>query len=58
MSMVDSFEKIPCQIFSDLYAGSKFAANEIAKLIREKESPGEKCVLGLTSGSTPKTRYA
>ncbi|PWT94835.1 MAG: glucosamine-6-phosphate deaminase [Bacteroidetes bacterium] len=58
MSMVDSFEKIPCQIFPDLYAGSKFAAHEIAKLIREKQSRNEKCVLGLATGSTPKTLYA
>ena len=58
MSMVDSFEKIPCQIFADLSAGSKFVAQEIAKLIREKQNKGEKCVLGLATGSTPKTLYA
>jgi glucosamine-6-phosphate deaminase len=58
MSMVDSFEKIPCQIFADLSAGSKFVAQEIAKLIRDRQSKGEKCVLGLATGSTPKTLYA
>lgn len=58
MSMVDSFEKIPVKIFSDLREGSVFAANLIASLIREKLKNNEKCVLGLATGSTPKTLYA
>jgi glucosamine-6-phosphate deaminase len=58
MSMVDSFEKIPVKIFKSLEEGSQFAAKEVAKLIREKESKGEKCVLGLATGSSPKTFYA
>jgi len=57
MSMVDSFEKIPVKIFDSLKDGSKFVALEIAALIREKQSKGEKCVLGLATGSTPKTLY-
>jgi len=36
MGMVDSFEKIPCKIFPDLYKGSQFVAKEIAALIKEK----------------------
>jgi glucosamine-6-phosphate deaminase len=57
MSMVDSFEKIPVKIFDSLKDGSKFVALEIAALIRVKQSKGEKCVLGLATGSTPKTLY-
>ncbi len=58
MNMVDSFEKIPVKIFESLQEGSYFIAQEIAKLIRDKESKGEKCVLGLATGSSPKTLYA
>ena len=58
MSMVDSFEKIPVKIFSDLKEGSVFAANQIAALIKEKQKTNEKCVLGLATGSTPKALYA
>ncbi len=56
--MVDSFEKIPVKIASSLREGSVFIAGEIARLIREKESKGEKCILGLATGSSPKTMYA
>lgn len=55
--MVDSFEKISCKIFPDLSKGSQFVAKEIANLIREKQKKKEKCVLGLATGSTPKTLY-
>src|SRR5213075_1286884 len=48
----------PVKIYPDLKQGSLFAANEIAKLVREKQSRNEKCVLGLATGSTPKTLYA
>jgi glucosamine-6-phosphate deaminase len=58
MSMVDSFEKIPVKIFSTLGDGSRFIGKEIAALIREKEAKGEKCVLGLATGSSPKSLYA
>ncbi|TMI62578.1 MAG: glucosamine-6-phosphate deaminase [Bacteroidetes bacterium] len=57
MSMVDSFEKIPVKIFPDLKKGSVEVAKEIAALIRDKQSKKEKCVLGLATGSTPKTLY-
>jgi glucosamine-6-phosphate deaminase len=57
MSMVDSFEKIPVKIFPDLKKGSAEVAKEIAALIRDKQSKKEKCVLGLATGSTPKTLY-
>ena len=56
--MVDSFEKIPCTIFPDLKESSYYVAQIIAKLIREKQEKKENCVLGLATGSTPKTLYA
>lgn len=56
--MVDSFEKIACSIFPDLKDGSREAARMIAELIREKAARNETCVLGLATGSTPKTVYA
>lgn len=58
MSMVDSFEKIPVRIYPDLKKGSRFVAKEIADLIRKKQSAGEKCVLGMATGSTPRSLYA
>ena len=56
--MVDSFEKIPVKIFGSLEEGSRFIGKEIAALIREKESKGQKAVLGLATGSSPKSLYA
>lgn len=56
--MVDSFEKIPVNIYSDPKQGSKSVAREIANLIRAKQAKWEKCVLGLATGSTPKSLYA
>src|SRR6186713_3265681 len=58
MTMVDSFEKIPVKIYPDLKTGSKAVAKQIADFIREKQKKKEKCVLGLATGSTPKTMYA
>ena len=57
MSMVDSFEKISCCILPDFKAGSRFAAQEVVSLIKERQSQGKPCVLGLATGSTPKTLY-
>src|SRR5215469_9166615 len=58
MTMVDSFEKIPVRIFSSLEEGSRSIGKEIAQLIREKDAKGEKTVLGLATGSSPKSLYA
>lgn len=58
MSMVDSFEKIPVKIFSNTKSGSAYVAAEIAHLISQKQRAGEKCVLGLATGSTPISMYA
>ncbi|MDB5210596.1 MAG: nagB [Sediminibacterium sp.] len=56
--MVDSFEKIPVKIFPSAKQGSHFVAEEIAKLIREKQSQNEPCVLGMATGGTPIYLYA
>ena len=56
--MVESFEKIPVEIFANSKEGSKHAAAEIAKLITQKQNKNENCVLGLATGSTPITLYA
>lgn len=57
-TFADSFEKIPVHIFADQKDGSHFVARQIADFIREKQKKKEKCVLGLATGSTPKTLYA
>ncbi len=56
--MVDSFEKIPVSIHGNLKQGSAAVAQEIASLIRSKQAKKENCVLGLATGSTPKSLYA
>ncbi len=58
IDLSDSFEKIPVKIFPDIKKGSNYVAEEIAALIREKQKKKEKCVLGLATGSTPRTLYA
>ncbi|MBI3717297.1 MAG: glucosamine-6-phosphate deaminase [Sphingobacteriales bacterium] len=58
MNMSDSFEKIPVKIFDSIKTGSVFIAQQIAGLIKEKAAKGEKCVLGLATGSSPKSVYA
>ncbi|MBA2744988.1 MAG: glucosamine-6-phosphate deaminase [Flavisolibacter sp.] len=58
INLIDAFERIPVKIFDEARSGSAFAAAEIAKLIREKQDKGENVVLGLATGSTPKSLYA
>ncbi|MBI5857471.1 MAG: glucosamine-6-phosphate deaminase [Sphingobacteriales bacterium] len=58
IDLSDSFEKIPVKIFASLDDGSAFVARQIASLIREKQKARQKCVLGLATGSTPKSLYA
>jgi glucosamine-6-phosphate deaminase len=57
VKMVDAFEKIPCTVFKSLQEGSLYAAKMIAEAIREADGKGKKLVLGLATGSTPKTMY-
>src|SRR5689334_6602513 len=58
VDLSDSFEKIPVKIYPDLQQGSVFVAQQIAALIREKQKRKQQLVLGLATGSTPKTLYA
>src|SRR5436190_6660821 len=57
-TFIDTFERIPVKIVQTPKEGAEFAAQQIAKLIRDKQTKKEKCVLGLATGSTPKTLYA
>ena len=58
IDLIDSFERIPTRIFENAKQGSAFAAQQIANLIREKQAANQPCVLGLATGSTPKSLYA
>ena len=53
----DRFEKVPVQIYEKPAAAVKAVADEIANLIRSKAAKGEKCVLGLATGSSPIKLY-
>ncbi len=53
-----TYEKIPTQIFANSKEASNAVAKEIADLIRQKQKEGKSCVLGLATGSSPKTVYA
>ena len=50
-------EKIPTEIFESSADASRAVAEEIASLIRQKAAKNEQCILGLATGSTPKTLY-
>ncbi len=58
IDLTDSLEKNPVKIFPSPKEGSVYVANVIADLIKDKESKNEKCVIGLSTGSSPKTLYA
>ena len=53
-----TYEKIPTHIYADAKDASEAVAREIADLIRQKQAEGKPCVLGLATGSSPKTVYA
>lgn len=57
-TFTDSFERIPTKIFPSPAEGAKWVAQQVADLMRDKASKGERCVLGLATGSTPKLLYA
>ena len=54
IDLIDSYERIPVKIFDNNNAGSKYVAQQIANLIRQKPN----AVLGLATGSTPISLYA
>lgn len=56
--MIDSFEKLPISIHENSITAAKQVAAEIAALIKERASQQKTCVLGMATGSTPKTLYA
>lgn len=56
--LTDSLEKIPVLIFPSPKQGSILVANIIANLIKEKSAKGLQTVIGLATGSTPKSLYA
>ncbi len=58
IDLTDSLEKISVKIFPDSHQGSLYVAQQIAQLIKTKEAAGQKCVIGLATGSSPKTLYA
>ena len=58
IDLSDSFEKIPVKIFPTSQDGSVFVARQVADFIRDKQTKKEKCVLGLATGSSPKSLYA
>lgn len=58
INLSDSLEKVPVEIFETPKEGSVYVAKVIAALIKEKNSRGEKAVIGLATGSTPKSLYA
>jgi glucosamine-6-phosphate deaminase len=58
IDFTDSFERIPVQIFTTPCEGARWVAQQLASEIRKKAAAGEKCVLGLATGSTPKLLYA
>lgn len=51
------YEKIPSEIFDDSAEASKYVANEIADLIRQRNKNDKVTVLGLATGSTPTKVY-
>ena len=56
--MLTKYEKIPTYIYSESSEASIAVATEIAAVILEKQTKGEKCVLGLPTGSTQIGIYA
>ena len=58
IDLTDSLEKIPVKIFPTSKEGSVYVAEQIAELIQEKTKQGKKAVIGLATGSSPKTLYA
>ena len=45
-------------IYKNLNEGSKIVANKISNLIKKKDKLNQKCVLGLSTGSSPLKTYS
>ena len=50
-------ERVPCLVFARSHDVNVVVAREIAQLIRAKAIAGQRCVLGLATGSTPTGIY-
>jgi glucosamine-6-phosphate deaminase len=50
-------EQVPVSVYPTAQAASRAVADQIATIIREKTAKGQKAVLGLATGSTPKAVY-
>ena len=58
MTTAPTSSKARYKVFSSAKEASRLVAKEIADLIRAKATAGQKCVLGLATGSTPTGVYA
>jgi glucosamine-6-phosphate deaminase len=58
LDLSDSLERVSTQVFSSPVEGARWVAQQVAGLLRGKAAAGERCVLGLATGSTPKQLYA
>src|SRR5215207_6814271 len=56
-ALTSTVERIPVTVYSSSAMASRAVAAEIAELIRAKTARGERCVLGLATGSTPTSVY-
>jgi glucosamine-6-phosphate deaminase len=56
-SEAEQYEKIRTQVFKSADEAVREAALRIAHLVRERQLSGERCVLGLATGSTPVKLY-
>ncbi len=55
---VRRFERIRTHIFATAAEGANAIADRVESLITERAQKGEMCVIGLPTGSTPKSLYA
>jgi glucosamine-6-phosphate deaminase len=55
--MLESFEKVPVQIYKNSTEGSNAVAAQIAALIKDKQAKKLPCVLGMATGTTPILLY-
>ncbi len=55
---LQQYEKVHSKVYSSPEKVSQVVGREIAKLIRKRQEEGRNAVLGLSTGSTPKSLYA
>jgi len=56
--MIAPHERVPVEVFARPADASRRVTHEIADLIRTRQAAGQRCVLGLATGSTPTGVYA